>query len=70
MLEMVDYVFGSKNTYNKVLLQEKLQLAEKVKDCNLKYPIKRKYNWDVKRCHVPDTPKQRYLFKYERCNAR
>ena len=36
MLEMVDYVFGSKNTYNKVLLQEKLQLAEKVKDCNLK----------------------------------
>lgn len=67
---MVDYVLGSKNTYNKVLLQEKLQLAKKVKDFNLKYPLKRKYNWDVKRRHVPDTPKQRYLFKYERCNVR
>ena len=32
---MADYVFGSKSTYSKVLLDKKLHFAEKVKHCTL-----------------------------------
>ena len=49
MLEMADYIFDSKSTYNKVLLEEKLQLAEKVKDYNLKYDTQLKS--PKRKCH-------------------
>ena len=70
MLEIADYVFGSKSAYSKVLLDEKLQLAEKVKHCTLQCDgelesLKGKYQWDAKRKrHVPDFVKSVQIWTF------
>ena len=58
---LANYVFGSKSTNNKVSLEEKLHLVEKVKDCKLKYDAELESlnaycHWDAKgKGLVPDT---------------